>query len=102
VPSTAGPGRRRRRCDRKASYRTLTDTDAVFRDRFTDRVYTLALQLRRDFAELSAANELDIVRIDTAFREKWGPGLLTLFTRFRPLLSEQAWQECQAVLSGHV
>ncbi|MFE1290184.1 DUF6817 domain-containing protein [Streptomyces sp. NPDC058751] len=86
-------------CDRKASHPTLTDTDAAFRDRFTDRVYTPTLQLRRDFAELSAANELDIARVDSAFREKWGPGLLRLFGRFRPLLSEDAWRECRTVLS---
>ncbi|MCT9140969.1 DUF6817 domain-containing protein [Streptomyces violarus] len=85
-------------CDRKATYPTLTDADGPFRDRFTGRLHTPDPRHRRDFAELSVANELDLARIDSAFREKWGPELLTLFTRFRPLLSEPAWSDCQAVL----
>ncbi|CAM5452589.1 DUF6817 domain-containing protein [Streptomyces purpurascens] len=85
-------------CDRKATYPTLADADGAFRNRFTGRLHTLEPQQRRDFAELSAANELDLARIDSAFREKWGAELLALFTRFRPLLSEPAWSDCQAVL----
>lgn len=80
-------------CDRKASYPTLVDADAAFRDRFTGRVFTPDLRLRRDFAELSAANELDIAHVDPRFRAAWGPALLTLFTRFRPLLSRFAWHD---------
>ncbi len=85
-------------CDRKATYPNLADAEGPFRDRFTGRLHTPEPQHRRDFAELSVANELDLARIDSAFREKWGPELLTLFTRFRPLLSEPAWSDCQAVL----
>lgn len=54
--------------------------------------------LRRDLAELSAANELDLARIDPAFREAWGAELLALFTRLCGLLSEPARRECRAVL----
>ncbi|MGA4951188.1 DUF6817 domain-containing protein [Streptomyces lydicamycinicus] len=85
-------------CDRRSSYPTLADADAAFRDRFTGRTFTPDLGLRRDFAELSAANELDIARIDPAFREASGAGLLTLFTRLRPLLSRSAWTDCHAEL----
>lgn len=81
-------------CDRKPSYSTLADTDPVFRDRFTGHTFTPIIQQRQDFAELSAANELDIVRVDPDFRVKWAPDLLALFTRLRPLLSEHAWQDC--------
>ncbi|MCX5010065.1 hypothetical protein OG765_03555 [Streptomyces sp. NBC_00555] len=87
-------------CDRAASYPTLGEGEAAFRDRFTGRVHSPALELRRDFAELSAANELDLARIDPAFREAWGAELLALFGRFRGLLSEPAWRECQAGLVG--
>ncbi|MEU9143847.1 DUF6817 domain-containing protein [Streptomyces sp. NPDC048349] len=87
-------------CDRTASYPTLADGEAAFRDRFTGRVHSPALALRRDFAELSAANELDLARTDPAFRSRWGAELLSLFGRFRGLLSEPAWRECQAVLGG--
>jgi hypothetical protein len=87
-------------CDRKATCPTLADADGAFRNRFTGRLHALDPRHRRDFAELSVANELDLARVDSAFREKWGPELLTLFTRFRPLLSEPAWSECEAVLAG--
>ncbi|BAC68334.1 hypothetical protein AQJ43_31445 [Streptomyces avermitilis] len=86
-------------CDRKATYPTLADADASFRDRFTGRARIPEPQLRRDFAELSAANELDLARIDPAFREKWGSELLALCTRFRPLLSQPAWSACHVVLA---
>lgn len=87
-------------CDRKATYPTLADADGAFRDRFTGLLHTPEPQLRRDFAELSAANELDLARIDPVFRERWGAGLLTLFTRVRPLLSRPAWSDCRTVLAA--
>lgn len=86
-------------CDRRATYPTLTDADASFHDRFTGRVRTPELGPRRDFAELSAANELDLARIDPVFRARWGAELLALFSRVRPLLSESAWGECRVVLA---
>lgn len=89
-------------CDRKAAYPALADADGPFRDRFTDRVHVPEPGPRRDFAELSAANELDLARIDPAFREKWRAELLALFTRFRPLLSGPAWSDCRAVLGSPV
>ncbi|WP_405922206.1 DUF6817 domain-containing protein [Streptomyces sp. NBC_00122] len=86
--------------DRAASYPVLGEGESAVRDRFTGLVHSPAPQLRRDFAELSAANELDLARTDPAFREAWGGELLSLFGRFRGLLSEPAWRECQAVLGG--
>lgn len=85
-------------CDRGATYPTLAEADAVFRDRFTGRTFVPALRSRQDFAELSAANELDIARVDVGFRERSGAHLLAFFARIRPLLSPQAWQDCAAVL----
>ncbi|MDG9707383.1 DUF6817 domain-containing protein [Streptomyces sp. DH10] len=87
-------------CDRKATYPTLADADGAFRNRFTGRLHTPEPQLRRDFAELSVANELDLARVDSAFREQWGAGLLALFTRLRPLLSRPAWSDCRTVLAA--
>jgi hypothetical protein len=81
-------------CDRKLTYGRLADYDPVFHDRFTGRAYPPSIDRRRDFAELTAANELDLVRVNRDFRAQWGPELLGLFTRFRPLLSEPAWKEC--------
>ncbi|MER7463755.1 DUF6817 domain-containing protein [Streptomyces sp. NPDC097981] len=90
-------------CDRAASWPTLGADESVpaaFRDRFTGQVHSPGRWSRRDFAELSAANELDLARIDPAFRTAHGPGLLAVFTRLRGLLSEPAWRDCQAVLGG--
>lgn len=86
-------------CDRDASYPSLAGADARFRDRFTGRVLTPGEGLGRDFAELTAANELDLAQADPGFRKKWGPELLELFTRFRPLLTEAAWSDCRSLLS---
>ncbi|MFC9279834.1 DUF6817 domain-containing protein [Streptomyces collinus] len=86
-------------CDRGATYPDLGRPDGVFHDRFTGAPHLPEPRARRDFAELSAANELDLARLDPAFREQWGPGLLTLFTRVRHLLSAEAWRDCRTVLA---
>lgn len=85
-------------CDRKASYRGLTDDDGTFVDRFACTQTHPSLEARRDFAELTAANELDIAAISPESRARYGADLLDLFTRWRPLLSEPAWGHCLAVL----
>jgi hypothetical protein len=87
-------------CDREAAYPGLADPGSPFRDRFTGRTRIAGPGLRRDFAELTAANELDLAAEDPAFRERYGTGLLDLFTRFRPLLSRAAHQDSLAVLLG--
>ncbi|MFD0265152.1 DUF6817 domain-containing protein [Streptomyces sp. NPDC127106] len=85
-------------CDRSASYASLAAAEPAFRDRFTGRVHLPDLQARRDFAELTAANELDLARADPAFRAAHGPGLRALFVRWQELLSGPALRECRAVL----
>ncbi|MEU2390560.1 DUF6817 domain-containing protein [Streptomyces sp. NPDC007369] len=85
-------------CDRSASYPSLTTAEPVFRDRFTGLVHAPGLQALRDFAELTAANELDLARTDPAFRAAHGPGLRELFARWQELLSGPALRECRAVL----
>ncbi|MEV5148809.1 DUF6817 domain-containing protein [Streptomyces sp. NPDC052727] len=86
-------------CDRSATYRTLAEPDGAFHDRFTGRAHVPERGPRRDIAELTAANELDLAREDPSFRARWGPDLLALFTRLRPLLSRPAWEACESVLS---
>ncbi|MEV7978435.1 DUF6817 domain-containing protein [Streptomyces sp. NPDC086519] len=85
-------------CDRKTSYRTLTADCAEFTDRFTGARNRPTAHQRRDFAELTAANELDIAAVSPEMRGRFGPALLELFTRWRPLLSEPAWEHCRNVL----
>lgn len=89
-------------CDRKATYPALDRADAVFHDRFTGRSHVPGERMRRDFAELSAANEIDLAVIDSGFREEWGPELLALLGRVQDLLSADAWRECRTVLAAPV
>ncbi|MEU1709223.1 DUF6817 domain-containing protein [Streptomyces sp. NPDC005706] len=86
-------------CDRAATYPALGRPEAPFHDRFTGELHVPGPRARRDFAELSAANELDLARLDPAFRDRWGADLLALFTRLRPLLSADAWLDCRTVLA---
>ncbi|MFF7160577.1 DUF6817 domain-containing protein [Streptomyces sp. NPDC008086] len=86
-------------CDRKTSYPALDQAGAAFHDRFTGRSHVPEAQARRDFAELSAANELDLAVVDSAFRDTWGPELLALFTRLQDLLSADAWLACRRTLA---
>ncbi|WP_037640996.1 DUF6817 domain-containing protein [Streptomyces bicolor] len=81
-------------CDRTASYPSLADEGSPFHDRFTGHSHTPDTGLRRDFAELTAANELDLADHDQTFLEQHGTDLFALFSRFRPLLSEPAWKDC--------
>ncbi|MGN9761745.1 DUF6817 domain-containing protein [Streptomyces sp. SD31] len=81
-------------CDRESTYPILADQGSGLRDRFTGRSHRADVRLRRDFAELTAANELDLADHDPRFREQYGADLFALFSRFRPLLSRSAWQDC--------
>lgn len=85
-------------CGRSATYPGLDGPSPVFHDRFTGREFTPTDRQLRDFAELTAVNELDIARVDPRFRRRWGADLLALFTRLRPLLSEHARSDCEQVL----
>lgn len=87
-------------CDRAATYPGLTHPSGRYVERFTGRPRSLTLDQRRDLAELTAANELDIARVDPHFRARQGPRLTALLVRLRPLLSSAAWQTADAVLTG--
>ncbi|MGY1500177.1 DUF6817 domain-containing protein [Streptomyces sp. QTS52] len=84
--------------DRKATHPGLATPDAPFHDRFTGAARTTNRSRCEDLAELTAANELDLARVNPVFREQWGPDLLALFTGFRPLLSARAWEDVGATL----
>jgi hypothetical protein len=71
-------------CDRSATYPTLTHPSGHYVERFTGRTRSLTLEQRRDLAELTAANELDIARIDPLFRARQGPQLMALLLRLPP------------------
>jgi uncharacterized protein (TIGR00369 family) len=85
-------------CDRAFSYPHLGEPEGPFKDRFTGAVLSPSLPLRRDFAELTAANELDIMQVNSDLRAQHGPGLLCLFTSWKKLLSDPAWQSLERTL----
>jgi hypothetical protein len=79
-------------CDRGFSYPQLARREGPFKDRFTGTVLRPPLRLRRDFAELTAANELDIAAVNPELRAQHGQDLLRLFTSWQALLSDAARQ----------
>jgi uncharacterized protein DUF6817 len=88
-------------CDRRFSYRHLVQPGGPFRDRFTGTVLCPPLALRRDFAELTAANELDIAAVNADSRAGYGEAFHELFTSWKDLLSVPARQAVQAAVSDH-
>ena len=54
---------------------------------------------RADFAELTAANELDVLAMNATFRREYRAPLLRLFTSWRSLLSEPAHAFARGLLS---
>ncbi|MER6348324.1 DUF6817 domain-containing protein [Streptomyces sp. NPDC001595] len=79
--------------DRAACHPVLADPGSPLRDRFTGAARTPGLRTRRDLAEPTAADELDLAGHDPEFRDRWGADLPALFTRFRPPLGGAAWAE---------
>jgi hypothetical protein len=82
-------------CDRDSSYAHLVD--GPFTDRFTGTVLRPPPGRRRDFAEITVANELDIAQVNPGFRERYGPELRELFTGWGALLSEDARRAVQGI-----
>jgi len=76
-------------CDRVFSHPRLGTPPVRFRDRFTGRVFTPSPAAVRAFAELTVANELDVMRHDAALAAA-GSGLIALFRSWDGLLSWHA------------
>ncbi|HEY7482925.1 MAG TPA: hypothetical protein VH912_00560 [Streptosporangiaceae bacterium] len=85
-------------CDRGFTYPRLTAEPAAIKDRFTGAVLRPSPGLRRDFAEITAANELDIVTVNADLRARYGAELHELFTSWRGLLSDHAQRAVRATL----
>lgn len=85
-------------CDRKASYAELPDDHGTFTDRFTGARYVPGPRLRRAFAEITVANELDIAAISPVFDAVERARLHALFERWQGLLSPAANAEVERVL----
>ncbi|WP_406863222.1 DUF6817 domain-containing protein [Streptomyces sp. HUAS MG47] len=86
-------------CDREFSYDGLADPAGLFRDRFTGEEYAPTARQREDFAELTAANELDLAAVNAEFHAQWGGPLMRLFTRWRTHLTEPAFKAARDLLT---
>jgi len=85
-------------CDRKFTYPGLADADGQFRDRFTGEIHVPTPEQRRDFVELTVANELDLLIVNPEMRATYGEALDSLFTRCREQLSDRAWLAVRQVM----
>jgi pimeloyl-ACP methyl ester carboxylesterase len=78
------------RCDRDRSYPTFLSSSPAVIDRSTGEREPLRNCELRALAELTVANELDVLSHDRALAAQHGAALSRLFTSWSPLLSVQA------------
>ncbi len=87
-------------CDRAAVYPELSRSGPLrFRDRFTGETSEVPERDAAVLAELTAANELDIVTVNPAWATEIGVGLLDLFRGARHRLSRaasEAWESWES------
>ncbi|MER7516324.1 DUF6817 domain-containing protein [Streptomyces sp. NPDC126499] len=86
-------------CDRDFTHPGLARDDGLFRDRFTGEEFVPTSRQRADFAELTAANELDVLAMNAPFRQRYRAPLLRLLNGWGPLLSEPALASARGLLS---
>ncbi len=80
-------------CDRAAVHPALKEPGPVpFRDRFTGRTHLPPEPDIRAFTELTAANELDVIRHNPAMATRHGADLRQFFADARKRLTGAAWQ----------
>lgn len=83
-------------CDRAAVYPRLGEPTVPFADRFTGATTVPPAALVRGFAEITAANELDVVRHNADIAAEHGDALRQLVRRAAPHLSPaatEAWRQ---------
>jgi hypothetical protein len=77
-------------CDRRRTYPGLLSGEPVLADRFTGETVRLDPGGVRDFAELTVANELDVMEHSAELRERHAADLAAVFTTWKDLLSPAA------------
>ena len=84
-------------CDRAAVYPELAGSGPLrFRDRFTGEASEVPEGDAAVLAELTAANEFDIVTVNPVWAREIGGGLLDLFRGARHRLSGAAWESWES------
>lgn len=83
-------------CERAAVYRQLSAgaPEIVFTDRFTGTSAPAPTSAVRDFAELTIANELDVLAHNDELRQRHGEALHRLFAACTPYASPAAIAAC--------
>src|SRR5262249_33902341 len=77
-------------CDREQTYPELTQPVVTFTDRFNGNRHSPSASDLRAFMEITAANELDVVRHNPELASQHGLGLAALFENARQHLSGPA------------
>jgi pimeloyl-ACP methyl ester carboxylesterase len=85
------------RCDRAFTFARL-GIERCVRDRVDGSVVALDDRAVRALAQLTVANELDVLAHSPSFRERHADGLRRLFRSWRPLLCDAAVDDCRRVL----
>lgn len=86
-------------CDRDQVYPQLAASTVTFADRFTGTTHTPGPHAVAAFTEITAANELDVLRHNVDFAARHGPALADLFERAAAHLSagaRRAWASRQS------
>lgn len=83
-------------CDRASTYPQTGQDMVVVKDRFTGETVTPDVDALRGFAEITAANELDVVRHNADIAERHGAELAQLINRSRAHLSDAAFEAWRA------
>ena len=85
-------------CDRDFTYEQLVNGTSSFRNRFTGDIFELNIKQIKDLAELTVANELELVITGEDFRAKYGQELFQLFEGLKPYLSSDAISAYQSAM----
>ncbi|XVQ11101.1 DUF6817 domain-containing protein [Spirillospora sp. CA-255316] len=85
-------------CDRAHTYPGIANAGGTYRDRFTGTTCIPPEPLRKAFAEITVANELDIMRVSAEMRARHGKELRELFLSWLPVISEPAGQAVRTTL----
>lgn len=86
-------------CAREETYPSLMQRP-VLTNRFTGARVPLSLELARDFAELTVANELDVMDASPEMRARHGAELAVLFTSWKGLISPAAQAAISVLEAG--
>lgn len=87
-------------CHRARSYPTFIGAAPTVIDRRDGAGHALDRAQLRAFAELTVANELDVLARAPNLNERHGPGLAKLFSSLRPLVGRQARGAIDRWISG--